>query len=131
MKADPKAAEWLALAVALLLLTGCALPTVEGFTAAMSRFVGASEADLVAGLGVPVRTYEAGGRLFLQYEEQRVVTYPGSPYFGRWHGGWWVPGGFGPTMETRFCSVTFALRGGRVEAFNFRGNDCRAVPQPR
>jgi hypothetical protein len=117
-----------AAAAALLLLGACA--TGPTLAQRLSTFVGRGEGDLVAELGVPVRTYEAEGRRFLQYERRRSVLYPGyggwggpwGPGFGR-YGGW---GGWGapPTVVVSECDITFALRGGRVEGFTMRGDAC-------
>ena len=131
-----------ALAASPFVLAGCARATPEAFNARMAAFVGRSEADLVAGLGVPARTYEAEARRFLQYEDRRLVTYPGDPFFGAGYGGFGYGGfgrrrfgsafggyygaGLGPIVETRACNVTFELRGGRVAGFVARGNDCVA-----
>lgn len=113
-------------ALAALALSACA--TREGFDARTSALVGRSEVDLVAALGVPARTYDAEGRRFLQYEERRLITYPGSPgFYGRY--GRYLGGGFPPSVETRACDLTFELRDGRVVGFNARGNNCVA-PEP-
>lgn len=133
------------LALSLGILTGCARATPEAFNARMASFVGRPEADLVATLGVPARTHEADGRRFLQYEDRRLVTYPGDPFYGAGYGGFGYGGfgrrrigsafggyygsGFGPVVETRACDVTFELRAGRVAGFAARGNDCVA-PAP-
>ena len=108
-----------------LLLAACAQgPTLEQ---RLSTFVGRSEGDLVAELGVPVRTYETEGRRFLQYEQRRTVAIaqPGfdRPYFGPFgprFGYWPAP----PAYAVVGCDLTFALRGGRVESFTVRGQGC-------
>ena len=121
-------------AAALLALGGCTLPSTAGFDSRMAALVGRPEAEVVAALGVPVRTYDAGGQRFLQYEDRRIVSYPGSyplggyplgPYRYGYLGGF---GGFPPSIESRECSLTIALRNGRVEGFTRRGDDCRALP---
>lgn len=61
--------------------------------------------------------HEAGGHRFLEFEDLHLVAFHG----GR---GWW-----GPVVETRLCATTFALRGGRMESFTFRGN-ARVAPMP-
>jgi hypothetical protein len=109
----------------LLLAAGCAQgPTLQQ---QLSTFVGSSEADLVAQLGVPVRVHEAEGRRFLQYEQRRTVAFaePGlyRPYFGPWGPRWgYVPPP--PSYAVLGCDITFALREGRVESFSFRGQGC-------
>jgi hypothetical protein len=122
---------------ALLALGGCALPTTAGFDSRIASLVGRPEAEVVATLGVPVRTHEAGGQRFLQYEDRRIVSYPGSypvgayPFGGyrsRFYGGFGGFGGFPPSIESRECDLTIAVRNGRMEGFTRRGDDCRALP---
>jgi hypothetical protein len=99
------------------LLLGCA--TREGFERRMGAYVGRSEVDLVAALGVPARTYQVDNRRFLQYERRRVLaeSYPGWGW--RWAGG--------VSVQTLDCSTTFEIADGRVEGFTSRGNDCLAT----
>lgn len=131
--------------MAVFTLASCTGPTPEAFNARMAGFVGRSEADLVASLGVPARTHEVERRRFLQYEDRRVVTYPGDALYGPGFGGFgysgfgrrrfgsafggYFGGGFGPMIETRACDVIFELRGGHIAGFVARGNDCVA-PAP-
>lgn len=112
-------------------LCSCAVPTREAFDAQMAAFVGRSEAELVSALGVPDRTHEAGGLRFLEYERRRLVGTPAGTAAGFGRFGW--PYGYGlgyggTFVDTRECDTTFTLRGGRVERFSRRGNDCRAYP---
>ncbi|MBR0649017.1 hypothetical protein GXW78_05035 [Roseomonas terrae] len=97
-----------------LLLQGCA--TRQGFEARMGQYVGKPEADLVAALGVPVRSFNVGNRSFLQYE-RRFVTADAGPGWG-WAGG--------VSVQTWDCDTTFEVVGGRVASFTSRGNDCIA-----
>ena len=105
-----------------LLLAALAAPTLsacatrEGFDARQASFIGRSEAELVATLGVPARTHNAEGRRFLQYEDRRVVSYVGSPYSGFGYGfgqrgfsgvGLGVGAAYGPVVEIRACDLTF------------------------
>lgn len=123
-------------ALAALSLTACA--TREGFEARQAALVGRSEAELVATLGVPARTYDVEGRRFLQYEDRRLVSTGGAyPFAGFGYGlgrrgfGYGLGLGFGtgyPLVETRGCDTTFELRGGRVVGFAARGNACVATP---
>lgn len=107
-----------AVAVALggfLLLQGCA--TRQGFEARMGQYVGRPEQDLVASLGVPVRSFQVGNRNFLQYE-RRHITAEAGPGWG-WRGG--------VSVETWDCATTFEIVAGRVASFTSRGNDCIAT----
>jgi hypothetical protein len=108
---------------ALLLLAGCAAG--PGIEARLAPFVGRTEAELVAGLGVPNRTYDVEGLRFLQYEERRQVLHQLDPYWGRPYGRFAPLPLAAPVLLTRSCDVTFTLRQGRVEGFAIRGDDCR------
>ncbi len=109
----------------MLLLAACAQgPTLDQ---RLSTFVNQSEGDLVAALGVPVRTYETEGRRFLQFEQRRTqaLASPGfhRPYYGPWGPSWgYAPGP--PAYAVVGCDITFALRQGRVESFTHRGEGC-------
>ena len=115
--------RWVWLSCAALAAAGCAVgPPLEE---RLRAFVGRSEGDLVATLGVPERTYEAEGRKFLTFEDQRSYivagpsVYPGYGYSR--FGPYFSPPGY----VVRTCEITFAVRGGRVESFTFRGDGCR------
>ena len=110
-----------------LLLAACA----QGPTLAqrLTPLVGQSEGTLVAQLGVPIRTYEADGRKFLEFQSTSLVSLPGDPYIGAGFGPY--RGGFGggywgsPTTYANVnCSMTFALQGDRVQSFSYRGSGC-------
>ena len=117
-----KAGRWVLLCS--LATAGCATgPTLDQ---RLLPFVGRGEAELVAALGVPERTYEVEGRKFLTFEETRSYVVAGSPAF--------YPGfgysRFGPYFSppgyiVRTCEITFAVRQGRVESFTYRGDGCR------
>jgi hypothetical protein len=124
-------------AICLLLLpAACASGSPEEFDRRMTAFVGRPEAELVSGLGVPNRTYEAEGRRLLQYEFTRPsaspAVYPsiglGFGSFG-WGSGVGVGtglgfGGYGAPPQT--CAVVFETREGQVQGFNRRGEGCVA-----
>ncbi len=115
----------LVLALSIAGLGGCA--TREGFEARQQALVGRTEAELVQAIGVPSGAYEVDGRRFMQYDQQRVVSAPvsvGLFGFGR---GFGMGGGFGPSVYSRSCSVTFEIRQGRVAGFVARGDDCVAT----
>ena len=131
--------------LALALLAGCAAsPGPEDFDRRMSAYVGRPEADLVAGLGVPSRTYEAEGRRLLAFEFTSTAASPaivpglglglgfGGGGFGRGGGvgvGTGLGLGFGGygAAPVATCSVTFELREGRVSSFERRGEGCASV----
>ncbi|MGG5888434.1 hypothetical protein ACLF3G_14970 [Falsiroseomonas sp. HC035] len=110
----------------LALLAACAQgPTLDQ---RLSTFVGRTEGDLVAALGVPVRVHEADGRRFLLFEQRRTVPVaPPSPFLGYGPGPWGPSLGYWPSVpsvaELR-CEQTFAIRNGRVETFTYRGEGC-------
>lgn len=110
----------LALPLALLLAACETGPTLDQ---QLGTFIGRSEGDLVAALGVPTRTFETDGRRFLQFESRRTVFVPQpAPYFGPFGPRYW-----GPPMERPVavgCDITFEMRDGRAQAFSYRGNGC-------
>ena len=118
--------------LAIIALAGCAYdPAVRG--ARLQPFVGQPVAVLVANLGVPSRTYEAGGTQFLAYTERRVDYLPafpaygpgfGSPYGPYAYGGYGGYGAFPPQVIERVCETTFQVFQDRVQSFTFRGNSC-------
>ncbi|TCZ54274.1 hypothetical protein [Roseicella aquatilis] len=128
--------------IALALLGACAdTRTPQAFDQRMAGFVGRPEAELVAGLGVPSRTYEADGRRLLQWDflqpNPGPALYPsiglgfGSFGFGRGGGSGVGVGtglGFpvGGAAPPRGCSVIFETRDGTVQSFNRNGPGCVA-----
>ena len=98
-----------------LLLQAC--ESRQGFEARMGQYVGQPEANLVASLGVPLRSFQAGNRTFLQYE-RRSITADAGPGWG-WAGG--------VSVQTWDCSTTFEIIDGKVASFTSRGNDCIAT----
>ena len=123
------------------LLAACAdSRTPQAFDQRMSGFVGRPEAELVAGLGVPSRTYEADGRRLLQWDFLQPSTTPAvypsiglgfsSFNFGRSSGsgvGLGTGLGVGPVGGAPLgCSVVFATQGGTVQSFTRNGPGCIA-----
>ena len=125
------------------LLAACAdSRTPQAFDQRMSGFVGRPEAELVAGLGVPSRTYDADGRRLLQWDFLQPSTSPavypsiglgfGSFGFGRGGGSGVGVGtglGFGPLGgggTPQGCSVVFETREGTVQGFTRNGPGCIA-----
>lgn len=90
------------------------------------QFVGKPEQDLVLAMGVPVRTYEAGGLKFLAFESRSLdilpspAPYPFFPYGPVGYG----YGGLPPTVIERVCDTTAEISGGVVRRFTFQGNAC-------
>jgi hypothetical protein len=105
-----------------LTLAACAVgPTLEQ---RLATFVGRSEGDLVAELGVPVRSYETEGRRFLQFEQQSTIaiSQPDPFFYGpSWRYRPWLAS---PTYAQVRCDITFALRAQRVESFTLNGQGC-------
>lgn len=122
---------------------GCtAASTVEAFDRRMATYLGRSEADLVGGLGVPSRTYDApDGRRLLQYDFAGSAPRPSVvPSVGLGFGGFGGGVGIGTGLGLGFggygrpgvvdCSAIFELRDGRVLTFNRRGEGCTAPVAP-
>ncbi len=120
-------------AVLLLLLAACE-PGVSRSTY-LTQFIGRTEPELIAAVGVPVRSIESGGIRFLAYSDRRVDIVPGSPGFGGFgpgfgpygYGGPYGGYGFGglpPQAIERDCETTFELVDNRVRSFTLRGNAC-------
>lgn len=109
-----------ALVLLPLALAACATgPTLDQ---RLSAYIGRSEGDLVAGLGVPLRTYETEGRRFLLFEQRSTIAVSNpEPYFWGPRSIWAVP----PASFVEVsCQITFALRNQRVESFSFNGQGC-------
>jgi hypothetical protein len=106
-----------------LVLGACAVgPTLSQRLAA---YVGRSEGELVANLGVPVRSYETEGRRFLQFERRSTVAVSQpDPFFyagGPWRYRPWMNA---PAYAEVQCDITFSLRDQRVESFTLNGQGC-------
>ncbi|MBR0664777.1 hypothetical protein GXW71_10485 [Roseomonas hellenica] len=109
-------------------LVACADRGTE-FDARMANYVGRSEGELVAGLGVPHRAQEVEGRRFLDYELDSTSGPSITPSLGFGLGfgsGFAIGIGSGVIFGHRAadCSVTFELQQGRVQSFARRGSGC-------
>jgi hypothetical protein len=62
--------------LSLAMVAGCATGATEEFDQRIASYVGRPEAEVVAGLGVPSRTYGGDGRRLLQYEFTRPFSAP-------------------------------------------------------
>ncbi len=82
----------------LLALPACGVDRGAARRAFVSSLVGRPEASAVQALGIPDRTYEAGGVKFLAYNDRRLVAVPGRAT---------IIGG---------CETTLALADGRVQS---------------
>ena len=114
---------------AFFALSGCA--TTEGYKKILDSWLGMSEHALISQWGVPVRSYESNGILYLVYDSRRTITLPGSSptYTSTIIGNTIYTdsyGGSSPTTIHKQCITTFQLRNGKIFHWLFRGNDCRA-----
>ena len=117
----------------ILLLVAACEPGVSRATY-LSQFIGRTEPELIAAVGVPVRSIESGGVKFLAYSDRRVDIIPGSPGFAGYGPafgpyGYGSPYGYGfaslpPQVIERDCETTFELVDNRVRSFKLRGNAC-------
>jgi hypothetical protein len=121
-----------------LLLAACASGgTTAEFDRRIGTYVGRPEADVVANLGVPSRTYEGDGRRLLQYEFARPSSRPAifpsiGLGFGGFGGGVGIGtglglglGGYGGGVEG--CVLVFESREGRITSFNRNGPGCTST----
>lgn len=119
--------------LALLPLAACAQAPAAPDPAA---WIGRTEGELVAALGVPNRVHEADGRRFLAYDTIRggssVVPSIGLGV-GRSSGGWGSATGIGTGLGLSFggygtggalCTTSFELIEGRVAAGQRQGAGC-------
>lgn len=119
--------------LALLPLAACAQAPAAPDPAA---WIGRTEGELVAALGVPSRVHDAEGRRFLAYD-----TISGAPAVvpsiglgvGRSTGGWGSATGIGTGVGLSFggfgrgsgiCTTSFELVEGRVAAGQHQGSGC-------
>lgn len=116
------------LLVLVLSVSGCA--TGPSLQSRLAAYIGASESDLVQGLGVPDRQVEVKDVKYLayrvRYQAQTTPDMLPPPY---WGAGYWGPG-WAWTMQVPqnvqvwSCEATFAVVDGKVQTFYLRGNDC-------
>jgi len=119
-------------AVAFLVLAGCASSGRPELEARLGELMSIPEAELVRRVGVPARVHEAEGRRFLAYVElwPDVAYTPwtsiGIGHFGRGGGiGMGMGSSFGsPQFIDRYCEATFEVAEGRVAGFALRGSSC-------
>ena len=124
---------------ALLALSACAVPSPEQ-RRLLDSMIGRSETDLLRNFGVPNRDFTADGHVFLAYVQDDSSYFPGEPGFGYGgfgyggfgggfggfggYGGFGGFGGFGPSYYQSSCTTTFEITGGKVAAWNVRGDGC-------
>ena len=117
---------------ALLAVSACAVPS-PAQRKVLDSMIGRSETDLLRTFGVPSRTFNADGHVFLAYVQDESSYFPGSPGFG--YGGFGYGGfggfgygggfgGFGPSYYQSSCTTTFEVTGSKVAAWNVRGDGC-------
>ena len=107
----------------ILLAVLCACSTAADRAAYLNALVGHSEADAVRQLGVPSRTFEAGGRRFLAYDARQSATFYGIAVVGGYYGSGWYPG-FPDEVVTRQCETTLEVANDRVVTWSLRGPAC-------
>jgi hypothetical protein len=114
-------------------LSGCLLPTAEGYRILVDSWQGASEQRLISTWGVPSATYTANGTKFIAYRSNRNVYIPGTApsYTTNVIGNTAYTNSYGGTSAQNIamsCETTFAIVRGEVAQATFRGNDCTALP---
>lgn len=106
-------------------LAGCA-PGVSR-QAVLNALVGQPETEALRVLGVPNRSFQANGHMFLAYDDRRLDYVPVGPAFSPWGPfggfgwGYYVP----PTVPVeRVCETTLEVIDGRVASWALRGSAC-------
>ncbi|MDN3568501.1 hypothetical protein ACFQY5_16550 [Paeniroseomonas aquatica] len=117
----------------VLAAAACSSGTPQEFDRRAASFVGRPEADVVAGFGVPSRTYDGDGRRLLQYELATPSAAPAiRPSIGLGIGGWGsgvglgTGLGFGGYAVPDLCVLVFESREGRIAGFSRNGPGCVA-----
>ena len=112
----------------VLLVASCA--TRAKFAKNVQRYVGASEAQLIAREGTPHGVYDSGSSRFLNYKKSWSGTTEGTApsYYTTYdfmgNATTTSSGGEAPQSWTRTCAVTFEVVAGRIVNVTFRGNGC-------
>jgi len=87
--------------MSFLFLAACA--TEAEYRRHVNSYIGMSEEDLIANMGIPSKRYQTENKKFLDYKN--------SYYSHEAH-------------KKYYCNTTFILEKGIVEDVTFRGNDC-------
>jgi hypothetical protein len=115
------------LALTAILLAGCV--RLPGRRADLDQLVGQSDTLVARVMGVPDRSFEAGGHRFLAYVERHQASFAGYDMYdgyGRYGRLGYRRLGFeaSPELYERTCETTFELEAGRVLSYTLRGNAC-------
>lgn len=111
----------------LLALAGCA--TGPSLQSRMASYIGASELQLVQGMGVPDKQVNVNGQAYFAYDRGYTQVEPPmagfyGPFYGP-YGGPFISPDFPARVDVYGCETTFLLKDGKVVSFTLRGNDCR------
>lgn len=141
-------ATWARLYVALVfaifpVLSGCSLPTEEGFRQRVSAWKGRSADDLVRKIGPPMASYQLStGEKVLQYSSARTIDMGGIPVpahsttYSSGVVGTQLYSGTSSTSGTQYtpavpvtfsCTVRYVVgTDNLIEDVSWTGNNCRA-----
>lgn len=108
------------------LVTACASGPTKEEKVRLDALIGQTQVDVVRAWGVPSRTYEANGHLFMAYVDNETGSSAGSMNFGMggWGGNGWGYGGMPASYYSSSCQTTFELVKGTVTGWTVRGNGC-------
>jgi hypothetical protein len=115
-----------AMAVSMLLLSGCATELTFRRREALDSFIGKDRAQVVARLGPPSRVTQENGRELLVYDDHELQWMQGEPGTRNSDN---IP--IGPWVSNNRCSTTFRLNGAMVDAWRLDGNNCRNPAYPK
>jgi hypothetical protein len=103
------------------LLGGCVNQLAER-QAYLQQFIGQPESAVVQAMGVPSRSFETGGVMYLAYTEHRIDFIPGTPTYAPFYLG--AYGAFPPQIVQLDCETTFRVVDGKISSYTLRGNAC-------
>lgn len=114
----------------LVTISGCA--TEGKYKAILNAWIGSSEYALIKRWGVPINSYETGGKKFLVFSSRQDIVMPGaSPtYSTTVIGNTAYTSGYGGTPDQHIsmgCTTTFEIENEKVVNWSYRGNDCTAM----
>lgn len=115
--------------LAVILLSGCIIPTEEKYRVKVNGWVNAASVDLIRDWGPPQQIFEMNGHKFLVYTtyDETVIQGDDPVYETKVEDNKvsrTVHRGTPDRIYKHHCKTTFEVFEDRVVGVNFQGNDC-------